>query len=661
MSIRLTFLFVFLSIFGANSQLVSKCISGNCENGFGTYIWASGNSYTGDFKDGNLNGKGSLHLTSGDSFSGEFKDGLKSGFGIYTWENGEKYIGQYVNNMPEGEGVISLPSGYSINGLFKNNNPTVVKYLDPQQQEISKNQYYDIKKIEIAKLEELKKAKLSRYSINIPEPRTYASMTSRFKIASMQFGNLTDNFFYYWDDQVNIFSAKDGKFIVRSSVENLTKFGLGNEILSDFYKNADNRYDFGSLKLKTLSTHIAVPGKGYTGKTYRIKINNDKLFGINNDSSFTLSLYNLITGKETAIINNFSFWKNKDERKAFFSKEKEDYFNSLMAWYKDKSIIKERRKVFDENSKAMLTNVHASYDSINNIAHIIFSFTHPDRFSLCNSFLYEVDFKNGTYKRVGESNAAATINDDHYFYRTALFQDPVSKNWYTSWKILFFDSNKGSINIDTSYLRKINNLTNPVADVEYITSNKNHIIFRNRNLRAFMEDYYFVNIKNNFCEKIVTIKTSFGGDIVFNDDFSKAGYLKDYKLNETDYDRVTSIYLIDFNSLTSTFIDDHDYQISAINNAKQQAAKDEAKYQAFMAKNAEIQKENDAINRLNAEAKAKRRANCSCCKGTGVIENKGMYLGTKTYTVTTISTGAKEQKEIASYGASSFAECGCCR
>ena len=32
------------------NELDSNCISGNCINGYGTYLWASGNKYTGNWK-----------------------------------------------------------------------------------------------------------------------------------------------------------------------------------------------------------------------------------------------------------------------------------------------------------------------------------------------------------------------------------------------------------------------------------------------------------------------------------------------------------------------------------------------------------------------------------------------------------------------------------
>ena len=57
-----------------------KCISGNCVNGQGTYTYADGDKYVGEWKDDKKNGQGTY--TSAD---GRIKKGL--------WENGE-FVGE---------------------------------------------------------------------------------------------------------------------------------------------------------------------------------------------------------------------------------------------------------------------------------------------------------------------------------------------------------------------------------------------------------------------------------------------------------------------------------------------------------------------------------------------------------------------------------------
>ncbi|HNI11243.1 MAG TPA: hypothetical protein PLL93_08870, partial [bacterium] len=41
------------------------CVSGNCENGEGTYVWSSGTTYAGEWKNGKQHGKGKTIWSDG--------------------------------------------------------------------------------------------------------------------------------------------------------------------------------------------------------------------------------------------------------------------------------------------------------------------------------------------------------------------------------------------------------------------------------------------------------------------------------------------------------------------------------------------------------------------------------------------------------------------
>ena len=59
-------LFILLSVFiflaGCETTVKKKrqtgCISGNCQNGQGVYLWGNGDKYDGDWKNGEKHGKG---------------------------------------------------------------------------------------------------------------------------------------------------------------------------------------------------------------------------------------------------------------------------------------------------------------------------------------------------------------------------------------------------------------------------------------------------------------------------------------------------------------------------------------------------------------------------------------------------------------------------
>ena len=58
-----------------------QCIQGDCNNGYGTYVFSDGAKYTGEFKNYNPNGLGTYNLANGDIYMGEMKDNM-----IETWD-----------------------------------------------------------------------------------------------------------------------------------------------------------------------------------------------------------------------------------------------------------------------------------------------------------------------------------------------------------------------------------------------------------------------------------------------------------------------------------------------------------------------------------------------------------------------------------------------
>ncbi|MBI9034879.1 MAG: hypothetical protein JEZ03_10455 [Bacteroidales bacterium] len=68
-------------------------------------------SYQGKMKKGLAHGKG---IAKGvDHYEGKFKKGLPNGFGTYTWANGDVYIGEWQKGLRSGNGKLI----YSVNNL----------------------------------------------------------------------------------------------------------------------------------------------------------------------------------------------------------------------------------------------------------------------------------------------------------------------------------------------------------------------------------------------------------------------------------------------------------------------------------------------------------------------------------------------------------------
>ena len=96
-----------------------KCITGNCENGQGTYTWLDGNKYEGEWKDGYRNGEGTFTWSKGDKYVGEWKDNKKNGQGTATWTDGNKYVGEWKDNETNGQGTFIMQNGDKYEGEWK--------------------------------------------------------------------------------------------------------------------------------------------------------------------------------------------------------------------------------------------------------------------------------------------------------------------------------------------------------------------------------------------------------------------------------------------------------------------------------------------------------------------------------------------------------------
>ena len=107
----------------------SQCISGDCFNGIGTYAYADGSRYEGNFMNGKNNGYGSWFFTNGDKYVGFFQNNFLHGEGIVYHNNGLRTEGEWINGEYFGakdaqvEGCIE---GNCINGygtyIYENGN-----------------------------------------------------------------------------------------------------------------------------------------------------------------------------------------------------------------------------------------------------------------------------------------------------------------------------------------------------------------------------------------------------------------------------------------------------------------------------------------------------------------------------------------------------------
>lgn len=74
----------------------SGCVNGNCDNGFGEWLYRSGDSYTGFWKDGIRYGRGTYRFEDGGVFIGNYANDRRHGTGKYVTADGDETSGYWA-------------------------------------------------------------------------------------------------------------------------------------------------------------------------------------------------------------------------------------------------------------------------------------------------------------------------------------------------------------------------------------------------------------------------------------------------------------------------------------------------------------------------------------------------------------------------------------
>ena len=75
-----------------------RCLTGDCQEGYGHFQWHSGDQYWGNFHQGQMDG-----------------------YGVFYWVKGRKYIGNWSRGKLHGEGVLLEPNGQTKRGRWQRN------------------------------------------------------------------------------------------------------------------------------------------------------------------------------------------------------------------------------------------------------------------------------------------------------------------------------------------------------------------------------------------------------------------------------------------------------------------------------------------------------------------------------------------------------------
>mgnify|MGYP002397424274 CR=1 FL=1 len=100
-----------------------RCVKGDCQNGYGTFHYANGNRYIGEFKDGCPHGQGILYCANGNKYLGHWEKNWRQGEGRYVFNEGHEYLGQFHRNQFHGKGTMRYANGDSYEGAWAQNLP----------------------------------------------------------------------------------------------------------------------------------------------------------------------------------------------------------------------------------------------------------------------------------------------------------------------------------------------------------------------------------------------------------------------------------------------------------------------------------------------------------------------------------------------------------
>jgi len=107
----------------ADTSHLNRCLSGDCNDGFGIYVWSNGERYEGNWQNNKRNGKGLNYYITGAKYDGFWKDDLKDGAGTYFYSTDspyEKYTGFFEDDAISGQGTFVFRNGDRYVGTFKN-------------------------------------------------------------------------------------------------------------------------------------------------------------------------------------------------------------------------------------------------------------------------------------------------------------------------------------------------------------------------------------------------------------------------------------------------------------------------------------------------------------------------------------------------------------
>lgn len=96
------------------------CKKGNCENGFGKWVYTDKTTYEGEWIQTKKQGQGIETWPNGYIYQGEFNNSVWSGQGVLTFPDGSTYEGEWANGFMNGKGKFTWSDGTEKKGIWIN-------------------------------------------------------------------------------------------------------------------------------------------------------------------------------------------------------------------------------------------------------------------------------------------------------------------------------------------------------------------------------------------------------------------------------------------------------------------------------------------------------------------------------------------------------------
>ncbi|MBK9338522.1 MAG: hypothetical protein IPM98_19125 [Lewinellaceae bacterium] len=126
---RFLFVLPLLFFFSNATYSTAQCIEGNCRTGIGTFRFANGDRYAGNWSGGQPHGKGKYYFATKERYEGDFHFGKFEGTGTMYYPDGGYYNGRWKQNLKNGQGRLvrrdgSVAEGTWANGKLATSQPT---------------------------------------------------------------------------------------------------------------------------------------------------------------------------------------------------------------------------------------------------------------------------------------------------------------------------------------------------------------------------------------------------------------------------------------------------------------------------------------------------------------------------------------------------------